>query len=121
MTDSKPDEGSPAEAPDGVSDEILDLRALWVDTDGLSDDEIVATGYALYLEHCADPAKRGEVLTHDGHRVRLAEQVVEPTAEDAGILLEFLKRSESATFDVDRKVLMFGNLAIGSRPRERAR
>jgi hypothetical protein len=44
-----------------------------------------------------------------------------PTAEDAGILLELLQRSDSATFDVERKVLMFSNLAIGSRARERAR
>ena len=51
----------------------------------------------------------------------VAEQVVEPTAEDAGILLELLKRSDSATFDADRKVLMFSNLAIGSRGNERGR
>jgi hypothetical protein len=42
----------------------------------------------------------------------VAEHIIEPTADDAQILLELLKRSDSATFDVDRKVLMFSNLAM---------
>ena len=41
-----------------------------------------------------------------------AEHIIQPTADDAQILLELIKRSDSATFDVDRKVLMFSNLAM---------
>ena len=38
------------------------------------------------------------------------EYVVRPTAEDARVLLDLVDKSESATFDLDRKVLMFNNL-----------
>jgi hypothetical protein len=41
------------------------------------------------------------------------EYVLRPTAEDTDVLVKLLARSSNATFDVDRKVLMFGNLAIG--------
>jgi hypothetical protein len=41
-----------------------------------------------------------------------AEYVLRPTAEDADVLVKLFARSASATFDVDRKVLMFGNLAV---------
>jgi hypothetical protein len=40
------------------------------------------------------------------------EYVIRPTAEDTDVLVKLLARSSNATFDVDRKVLMFGNLAI---------
>jgi hypothetical protein len=40
------------------------------------------------------------------------EYVLRPTAEDTDVLIKLLARSSNATFDVDRKVLMFGNLAI---------
>ncbi len=40
------------------------------------------------------------------------EYVLRPTAEDLEIVLELLRRSGSATFDSDRKVLMFNNLAL---------
>ena len=40
------------------------------------------------------------------------EYVLRPTAEDTDVLVKLLARSANATFDVDRKVLMFGNLAI---------
>jgi hypothetical protein len=40
------------------------------------------------------------------------EYVLRPTAEDADVLVKLLARSSSATFDVERKVLMFQNLAI---------
>ena len=40
------------------------------------------------------------------------EYVLRPTAEDTDVLVKLLARSSNATFDVDRKVLMFGNLAI---------
>jgi hypothetical protein len=40
------------------------------------------------------------------------EYVLRPTADDTDVLVKLLARSSNATFDVDRKVLMFGNLAI---------
>ena len=42
-----------------------------------------------------------------------AEYVLRPTAEDTEVLLELLRRSDSASFDVGRKVLIFANLAAG--------
>ncbi len=42
-----------------------------------------------------------------------AEYVLAPSEDDLDVLLTLFKRCESATFDMDRKVLMFGNLAIG--------
>jgi hypothetical protein len=41
-----------------------------------------------------------------------AEYVLRPTAEDADVLVTLFARSTNATFDVDRKVVMFGNLAV---------
>lgn len=40
------------------------------------------------------------------------EYVLRPTAADADVLLKLLERSDSAAFDVQRKVLMFNNVAI---------
>ena len=40
------------------------------------------------------------------------EYVLRPTAEDADVLLQLFERSDNATFDLDRRVLMFGNLSI---------
>lgn len=40
------------------------------------------------------------------------EYVLRPTAEDADVLVKLLARSSTASFDLDRKVLIFGNLAI---------
>jgi hypothetical protein len=40
------------------------------------------------------------------------EYVLRPTAEDTEVLVELLARSQNAMFDLERKVLMFGNLAI---------
>ena len=40
------------------------------------------------------------------------EYVLRPTAEDADVLVKLLARSSNASFDLDRKVLIFGNLAI---------
>ena len=39
------------------------------------------------------------------------EYVLRPTADDADVLLALWARSESATFDLDRKVLMFGAIS----------
>jgi len=40
------------------------------------------------------------------------EYIIRPTAEDADILLQLLQRSDHATFDLGRKVLMFSNLDV---------
>jgi hypothetical protein len=40
------------------------------------------------------------------------EYVLRPSAEDADVLVKLLARSKSAAFDLERKVLMFANLAI---------
>jgi hypothetical protein len=40
------------------------------------------------------------------------EYMLRPTAEDADVLVSLFKRSDSASFDLDRKVLIFNNLAI---------
>ena len=40
------------------------------------------------------------------------EYVLRPTAEDADVLLKLFKRSDTAMFDLERKVLMFNNLTI---------
>ena len=41
------------------------------------------------------------------------EYVIRPTADDADVLLELLESSDTATFDLERKVLMFQNLSLG--------
>lgn len=40
------------------------------------------------------------------------EYILEPAAEDADVILKLLKRSDRAMFDLERKVLMFGNLDV---------
>jgi len=40
------------------------------------------------------------------------EYIIRPTAEDADVLMELFGRSDHATFDLGRKVLMFGNLSL---------
>lgn len=40
------------------------------------------------------------------------EYVLRPTAEDADVLLRLLESSDHATFDLERKVLIFGNLSV---------
>jgi hypothetical protein len=41
-----------------------------------------------------------------------AEYVLRPTAEDADVLVELFARSANAMFDAERKVVVFGNLAV---------
>lgn len=41
------------------------------------------------------------------------EYVLRPTAEDAEVLLDLWKGSDSVSFDLARKVLIFGNVAQG--------
>ncbi len=40
------------------------------------------------------------------------EYVLRPTADDADVLLNLLKKADSASFDLERKVLIFNSLAI---------
>lgn len=40
------------------------------------------------------------------------EYVLRPTGEDAEVLLTLFKRADSAMFDLERKVVIFNNLAI---------
>jgi hypothetical protein len=40
------------------------------------------------------------------------EYVLRPSAQDADVLVKLLARSKNAAFDLERKVLIFGNLAI---------
>jgi hypothetical protein len=40
-----------------------------------------------------------------------AEYVLRPTEDDLDVLLKLFKHSGSATFDMERKVLMFSNIA----------
>ena len=42
------------------------------------------------------------------------EYVLHPDADDLDIILRLLRMSDTATFDLNRKVLMFSNLAMKS-------
>ncbi len=42
------------------------------------------------------------------------EYVLRPTAEDARVQIDLFKQSKAVYFDLDRKVLMFGNLPLDS-------
>jgi len=41
------------------------------------------------------------------------EYAIRPPAEDADVLIELFKRSETVFFDLSRQVLIFGNIKIG--------
>jgi hypothetical protein len=41
------------------------------------------------------------------------EYVLQPTAEDTRVMTRLFDRSSSVFFDLDRKVLMFGDISIG--------
>lgn len=40
------------------------------------------------------------------------EYVLQPTAEDAGVLMDFLSKSATIHFDTERKVVVFGNIPL---------
>jgi hypothetical protein len=42
------------------------------------------------------------------------EYVLRPTAEDARVQVELFEHTETVYFDLDRKVLIFGKLPLGS-------
>ncbi|CAN5890331.1 hypothetical protein BH18ACT11_BH18ACT11_22780 [soil metagenome] len=41
------------------------------------------------------------------------EYILQPTAEDARVQIELLKQAKTVFFDIDRKVLIFGNVPLG--------
>jgi hypothetical protein len=41
------------------------------------------------------------------------EYVLRPTAEDAEVLMALFKGAQKVSFDLERKVLMFGNQTVG--------
>ena len=41
------------------------------------------------------------------------EYAIRPPAEDADVLMELFEMSENIYFDLDRKVLIFGNISLG--------
>ena len=71
--------------------EVTDYQATW------SERERGAPGaftIQLILDHGAD------------------EYVIRPTAEDAEVLMALFPGAEKVTFDLERKVLMFGNQSV---------
>jgi hypothetical protein len=85
-----PRQPTPAERQIQVR-QVTHVQASWTEQDRGSPGAFTVQ---LILDHGAD------------------EYVLRPTAEDTDVLVKLLARSSNATFDVDRKVLMFGNLAI---------
>ena len=86
-----PRKTSPAERQIQVR-QVTHVQASWTETERGSPG---AFTLQLILDHGAD------------------EYVLRPSAEDADVLVKLLARSKSAAFDIDRKVLIFANLAIG--------
>ncbi len=41
------------------------------------------------------------------------EYAIRPPAEDADVLMDLFKRSETIYFDMGRQVLIFGNISLG--------
>ena len=41
------------------------------------------------------------------------EYAIRPPAEDADVLMDLFKRSETIYFDLGRQVLIFGNISLG--------
>ncbi|HJR15888.1 MAG TPA: hypothetical protein VJ808_03460 [Gemmatimonadales bacterium] len=85
-----PRESTPAERQIQVR-QVTHVQASWTEEDR---GEPGAFTLQLILDHGAD------------------EYVLRPTADDADVLVKLLARSKNATFDLDRKVLVFANLAI---------
>jgi hypothetical protein len=71
--------------------QVTHVQASWTEQDR---GEPGAFTVQLILDHGAD------------------EYVLRPTADDADVLVKLLARSKNATFDLERKVLVFANLAI---------
>jgi hypothetical protein len=71
--------------------QVTHVQASWTEQDRGGDG---AFTLQLILDHGAD------------------EYVLRPSAQDADVLVKLLARSKNAAFDLERKVLIFGNLAI---------
>jgi hypothetical protein len=71
--------------------QVTHVQASWTEQDRGVDG---AFTLQLILDHGAD------------------EYVLRPSAQDADVLVKLLARSKNAAFDLERKVLIFGNLAI---------
>jgi outer membrane protein OmpA-like peptidoglycan-associated protein len=85
-----PRESTPAERQIQVR-QVTHVQASWTEQER---GEPGAFTLQLILDHGAD------------------EYVLRPTADDADVLVKLLARSKNATFDLERKVLVFANLAI---------
>jgi len=85
-----PRQTTPAERQIQVR-QVTHVQASWTETER---GEPGAFTVQLVLDHGAD------------------EYVLRPSAADADLLVKLLARSKSATFDLERKVLIFANLAI---------
>jgi hypothetical protein len=85
-----PRDSTPAERQIQIR-QVTHVQASWTEQDR---GEPGAFTLQLILDHGAD------------------EYVLRPTADDADVLVKLLARSKNATFDLDRKVLVFANLAI---------
>ena len=85
-----PRESTPAERQIQVR-QVTHVQASWTEEER---GEPGAFTLQLILDHGAD------------------EYVLRPSAGDADVLVKLFARSKSATFDVERKVLIFAHLAI---------
>lgn len=86
-----PRESSPAERQIQVR-QVTHVQASWTETER---GQAGAFTLQLILDQGAD------------------EYVLRPSAEDADVLVKLLARSKRATFDLERKVLIFANLTVG--------
>ena len=94
-TDEEEDGGSGATAEQQtvrsiVVREVTAIQASWTETER---GEEGAFTLQLILDHGAE------------------EYVLQPDSDDLDVLLQLFKRSPHVSFDLERKVLMFGNLA----------
>ena len=71
--------------------EVTEVQASWTETERGGPG---AFTFQLILDHGAD------------------EYVLRPTADDADVLLQLMRRSDKAVFDLERKVLVFGSIAL---------
>ncbi len=71
--------------------EVTQVQASWTETERGGPG---AFTLQLILDHGAD------------------EYVLRPTVDDADVLLQLMRRSDKAVFDLERKVLVFGSIAL---------
>ncbi len=71
--------------------EVTQVQASWTETERGAPG---AFTLQLVLDHGAD------------------EYVLRPTADDTDVILQLIKRSDKAVFDLERKVLIFGSISV---------